>query len=97
MSDRDTRQSFGDWFDKNFAKGFASAIEDIRRTVVETGWFGKPVTGRTSTITIGSLGEQSPSEKLGWDVPGTQERATQHHDRDPAAKERQGPERGIDL
>ncbi len=77
-----------------FAKGFASAVEDVRRRVVETGWFGSPVTNRTSTITIGTAEKKSPGEQLGWDWPGASR--AQEYGREPAAIERHGPERGID-
>ena len=86
-----------DWFRDNFMKGFASAVEDVRRTVLETGWFGKPVTGKTATITIGSLGGKSPSEKLGWTVSEGEQSPNRNHDRDISAKEPKGPDRGIDL
>lgn len=86
-----------DWFRDNFAKGFSSAVEDIRRTVVETGWFGKPVTGRSNTITIGLLEGKSPSENLGWTLPEQEGSPSRTHDRDNSAKEPKGPDRGIEL
>ena len=85
-----------DWFRDNFVKGFASAVEDIRRTVIETGWYGKPVTPRSSTITIGSLEGKSPSEKLGWILPEGEGSPNRSQDRDISAKEPKGPDHGID-
>lgn len=82
-----------------FVKGFAAAVEDIRRTVLETGWFGHPVTPRSHTSAIGSPGEQSPGEQLGWwrrdERP--HHSPTPEHDRDTAAKEPKAPDHGIDL
>lgn len=59
-----------DWF----ARGFGMALADVRQRVLEEPWFGKVVTPRSQTITLGSPGEKSPSEALGWAHPAEPER-----------------------
>lgn len=57
---------FFDWA----AEAFGSVMRDVRQRVVERGWFGEAVTPRSQNITLGSLGEKSPAERLGWSMPG---------------------------
>ena len=57
---------FFDWA----AQAFGSVVRDVRQRVVERGWFGESVTPRSQNITLGSLGEKSPGERLGWSMPG---------------------------
>ena len=83
---------------KDWTRPFGEMVDDIRRKLVEEGWFGKSVTGRRQNITIDSVGEQSPAEKLGWvrnDGRAQQSHASEH-DREPV-REPNGPDRGIDL
>ncbi|WP_165363685.1 hypothetical protein [Sphingobium cupriresistens] len=58
-----------DWL----ARGFGSAIHDVRQQVLENPWFGRVVTPRSQTITLGtdrSMGdEKSIGERLGWGRP----------------------------
>lgn len=83
----------------SFSSGFAGAVADIRQKLLEEGWFGKAVTPRAQTITIGSPGEdKSPGEQLGW---WRRDERSAHssnhtHDRDATSNEK-APERGIDL
>lgn len=98
-------ERFTDWL----AKGVASVTHDVRQKLVEEGWFSKTVTPRATSITLGSAGEQSPAEKLGWETPGEKQRSPDSgfwprearghhdHDREMAAKEPKSPDRGIDL
>lgn len=51
------------------AEAFGSVVRDVRQRVVERGWFGESVTPRSQNITLGSLGEKSPGEQLGWSIP----------------------------
>lgn len=55
------RHGFADWL----ADAVGSAVRDVRQRVVERGWFGESVTPRSQSITIGSVGGQSPTEQ-GW-------------------------------
>lgn len=48
-----------------FTRAFGAAIADIRQRVIEEPYFGKAVTPRATSITIGS-GEKSPAQGLGW-------------------------------
>lgn len=58
---------------KSFADGFAAAVADVRQRLVEEGWFGRAVTPKSQTITLGAGPEQSPGERLGWVQPGETE------------------------
>ena len=49
-----------------FFRSFGVALADARQRVLEEPWFGKVVTPRAQTITLGSPGEKSPGEGLGW-------------------------------
>lgn len=83
---------------KDWSRPIGEIIDDIRRKLVEEGWFGKSVTGRRQNITIDSAGEQSPAEKLGWfrsEGRAYPSQATEH-EREPI-REPNGPDRGIDL
>jgi hypothetical protein len=82
-----------------FSEGFAAIVNDIRQRVLEEGWFGKAVTPRRQTISIGSPGEESPGEKLGWFRRDAGERSPANPDlgRAEPDKEAKAPERGIDL
>lgn len=83
-----------------FARAFGDAISDIRTKVLEEGWFGKAVTGRRQTITMGSPGdEKSLAEQLGWfrSDDRSQQPTTPEYDRDGAAKDIKPADRGIDL
>lgn len=58
-----------DWL----ARGFGSAIHDIRQQVIENPWFGRAVTPRSQTITLNTertAGDaRTPGEQLGWGKP----------------------------
>ncbi|MEJ7928241.1 hypothetical protein WG908_15950 [Sphingobium sp. AN641] len=41
-------------------------VDDIRQKVVEEPTYGRAVTPRAQSITIGAPGEKSPGEGLGW-------------------------------
>jgi hypothetical protein len=56
------RNSMSSWF----ARSFGSALADVRQRVLEEPYFGKIVTPRATSITLGSPGEKSPGEALGW-------------------------------
>lgn len=56
-----------------FARSFGAAIADVRQRVLEEPYYGKIVTPRATSITIGAPGEKSPGEALGWTVPGGQD------------------------
>lgn len=83
-----------------FTDGFAAAVADIRHKLLEEGWFGKAVTPRRQSISIGMPGDdKSPGEQLGWwhrSERGHQPGASEH-DREGMAKEVKAPDRGIDL
>lgn len=70
----------------SFFRAFGAAIADIRQRVVEEPYFGKAVTPRATSITIGSPGEKSPGEALGWYArhfgPSDQSREAGHEGRD---------------
>lgn len=71
-----------DWF----ADAFGSAIADVRQKVVERGWFGEVVTPHPYSNMVGSLGDKSPSEQLGWsrgkgDHAGQEQARATSHDR----------------
>jgi len=92
-----------DWFLKGFgkfaddvARGFASGIGSMAKEW-EIFAYGRQVTGRATSITIGSLDNKSPSEKLGWDLPQQEGSPSQTQHRDRLANEPKGPDRGIDL
>jgi hypothetical protein len=60
-----------------FTRAFGAAINDVRQRGVEEPFWGKIVSPRSQTITLGTgdraAGEQSPAERLGWDVEGEQD------------------------
>ncbi|MDF7776035.1 hypothetical protein P1X14_12320 [Sphingomonas sp. AOB5] len=60
---------------ETFLRGFGVALADARQRVLEEGWFGKIVSPRAQTITLGSqAGEKTPGEHLGWAHPTEPER-----------------------
>jgi hypothetical protein len=80
-----------------FVDGVGAALVDIRQRVLEEGYFGKIVTPRTHSITIGSPGEQFPGEPTTGFWRNDLAPHSTNHDRDAAANEHKAPERGIDL
>lgn len=65
----------------SLARGFGSAIHDIRQQVLENPWFGRTVTPRSQTITLGTeraaSDARTPGEQLGWGKP---QQHTHDHD-----------------
>lgn len=82
---------------KHWTHSFGEAVADIRHKVLEEGWFGKAVTPRAQTITIGTEGEQSPAEKLGWFQRREHGERTVEPDVHERTKDAATQDRGIDL
>lgn len=78
----------GDWF----FKGFYNTVADIRQRVFEEPTYNKIVTPRTQNILLNgaerAAGEQSPAERLGWDVQGQQCKSADSKAQDPSIHER---------
>ena len=49
-----------------FARSFGAALADIRQKVVEEPTYGRAVTPRATSITLGAPGEKSAGQGLGW-------------------------------
>lgn len=81
---------------KDWSRPIGDIIADIRQKLVEEGWFGKAVTGRRQNITIGSAGDLSPAEQLGW-FRSDQHARQSHAPEYEREREPNGPDRGVDL
>lgn len=74
-----------------FARSFGAALADVRQRVLEEPYFGKIVTPRATSITLGTPGEKSEGVGLGWfqrDFSPDPTRQPEQGDRDIHGNER---------